>query len=218
MVNCYAQYLPNLSEVLAPLHKLLCKDVQWRWSAEEETALQKSKKMLKSVEVLVHCNPMLPLVVACDASPYGVGAVLSHLMVDGEERPIAYASWSQTPSEKNYSQLDTDAPAVVFATRKFHLYLCDQHFRLYTDHKPQLGLFGPTRAIPQMASVRMHCWILSMATLEYDLHYRPRPENANADGLSRLPLPTAPVELPVLGEVVFLIEHVDSTLDVAHIW
>ena len=58
--------------------------------------------MPKSAEMLVHYNPALPLVVACDASPYGVGAVLSHLMEDGEERPIACASQSLTPVE-NYN-------------------------------------------------------------------------------------------------------------------
>ena len=116
--------------------------------------------------------------------------------------------------EKNYSQLDKEALAVVFATRKFHLYLYGQHIRLYTDHKPLLGLFGPTWAIPQMVSARMQCWTLSMAALEYDLHYRPGPENANTDGLSRLSLPTVPVQLPVQGEVVPMRDAYCG----AHVW
>ena len=182
----------------------------------KETAFQNSKDMLKSAEVLVHYNTALHLVVACDASPYGIGAVLSHLMGDGEERPIAYALWSPTPAE-NYSQLDKEALAVVFATRKFHMYLYGQRFRLYTDHKPLLGLFGPKRAILQMASARMQRWILSMASLEYDLHYCTGSENANADRLSQLPLPTAPVEVQVPGEVVFLMELVYFMLDITQI-
>ena len=105
-------------------------------------------------------------------------------MEDREERPIAYASWSLTPAEQNYCQLDKEALAMVFATTKFHLYLFGQHVRVYTDHKPLLGLFGPTRAILQMASARMQCWILSMATFEYDLCYRLGSGNANADRLS----------------------------------
>jgi hypothetical protein len=202
LINFYAKYLPNLSTVLAPLHRLLCKDTRWQWGKEQEEAFQQSKDLLKSAEVLVHFDPEKPLVVACDASPYGVGAVLAHEMPDGSERPVAYASRTLTSAEKNYSQLDKEALAVVFATKKFHLYLYGQHFTVYSDHKPLLGLFGPTKAVPQMASARMQRWILTMATYEYDLKYRPGSQNANADGLSRLPLPTKYRNPPVPEEVV----------------
>ena len=40
---------------------------------------------------------------ACDVSPYGVGAVISHVMEKGEEKPIAFASRTLIASERNYS-------------------------------------------------------------------------------------------------------------------
>ena len=49
-----------------------------------------------------------------DASPYGVGAVLSHVVDGDKERPIAYASHSLSAAERKYSQLDKEALAIVF--------------------------------------------------------------------------------------------------------
>ncbi len=42
--------------------------------------------------LLVHYDGNRELKLASDASSYGVGAVISHVMDDGQERPIAYAS------------------------------------------------------------------------------------------------------------------------------
>ncbi|KAG8173738.1 hypothetical protein JTE90_023228, partial [Oedothorax gibbosus] len=55
--------------------------------------------------LLVHYDPSKELVLACDASPYGVGAVLSH-SINGEDRPIAFASRTLTPAEKNYAHIE----------------------------------------------------------------------------------------------------------------
>ena len=50
------------------------------------------------------------------------------------------------------------------------------------------------------------------------LKHRPGGLNGNADGLSRLPLPSTGEDPPVPGEIVCLLEHVSSSvMDVAHI-
>ena len=49
-----------------------------------------------------------------DVSPYGVGAVLSHLMDDNSDKPIAYASRFMSTVERKYSQLDNEALAILF--------------------------------------------------------------------------------------------------------
>ena len=87
-------FLPNMSTVLAPLYQLLQKDHPWEWRKEQEQAFQASKDLLSSSQRLVHFNPDWKLILACDASAYGVGAVLAHQMPDGSEKPIAYASRS----------------------------------------------------------------------------------------------------------------------------
>lgn len=77
--------MPNLSTVLRSLYNLLETDNTWDWSIDCSNALMKVKKMMKSKQVLIHYNPHLPIRLSCDALPFGLGAVLSHVYPSGEE-------------------------------------------------------------------------------------------------------------------------------------
>ena len=83
-----------------------------------------------SSSVLTHYNPVLPLQLAGDASAYGVGAVISHVMGDGYEWPIAFASRTLSLSKKNYSQIEKEALSLIFGVKKFHSYLYGRQFTL----------------------------------------------------------------------------------------
>ena len=140
MLSYYNKFLPNLSSVLHPLHRLLRKDTPWRWGSAQSEAFNKSTKLLLSSNCLTHYDPSRDLTLACDASNYGLGAVLSHKMPDGSDQPIAYASRTLNTAERNYSQLEKEGLAYVFGVKKFHDYVFGRHFELVTDHKPLLGL------------------------------------------------------------------------------
>ena len=73
---------------------------------------------------------------ACDASQYQIGTVLSHLMDNGTERPIAYISRTLNVAEKKYSQLDKEGLAIIFGVTRFHNYLYGCKFVIESDHKP----------------------------------------------------------------------------------
>ena len=89
---------------------------------------------------MVHYNPELPLRLAGDASAYGIGAVISHLMPDGSERPVAFASRTLSASEKNYSQIEK--ADLIFGVRKFQYYLWEA---IHIDYRSQTlaVYFGP---------------------------------------------------------------------------
>ena len=115
--------LPNLATTLPTLHDLLQKERPWRWTEGCERAFFKSKKQLQDSPLLVHYDLKKPLLLACDATPYGVGAVISHFMENGEETPIAFASRTLTASEGNYFHIEKEALSIMFGLKKFHSYL-----------------------------------------------------------------------------------------------
>ena len=206
MVNYYAKFLPRLSSMLSPLYRLLQKNARWSWGPEEDRAFQTAKSSLTSSSVLTHYDPAQELFLDCDASPYGVGAVLSHRMADRSMKPIAYASRSLHPAEKRYSQLDKESLAIVFGVKKFHHYLFGRTFTICSDHKHLQHLFSASRPIPQLASARIQRWALTLSAYDYSIVYRPGTEMGNADSLSWLPLPEAPASVPLPGETVLLME------------
>lgn len=149
LVNYYGKFLPHLSSTLAPLYKLLSKGQVWHWGREQEEAFCIAKSQLTSETLLVHFDPTLQLALSCDASPYGLGAVLSHVYEDGSDKPIAYASRSLAPAEKKYSQLEKEGLAIVFGVRKFHQYLYGWKFVVHSDHKPLQFLFKEDKPLLQ---------------------------------------------------------------------
>ena len=65
---------------------------------------------------------MRQFILQTDASDVGVGAVLSQLDNDGKECPLAFASKSLSPRERNYSVTEKEAYAIVYAVWHFRVY------------------------------------------------------------------------------------------------
>lgn len=89
----------------------------------------------------MHYDPNKPLAIYCDASPYGISAILSHI-IDGVDRPIMFTSSTLTSAQKNYSQLHREALAIVFAVKRFHKYIFGKSFIIYSDHQPLREIFN----------------------------------------------------------------------------
>ena len=191
LLNYYGNFIPNLSTLLQLLHELPRKGVKWAWTEESEKAFVCSKSELVTDKVLV---PYDEKILACDASPYGVGVVISHVMDDGEERPIAFASRTLTKSERNYLQIEKEALGIVFGVRQFQRYLYGRTFHLLTDHKQLVTILGPKTAVPTLAAARMQRWAVILQAYNYQAEYPSSAEHANADALSRLPCDISPMK------------------------
>jgi hypothetical protein len=108
-VSYYNRFLPDLATTLHPLYQLLEKGYKWKWTDACEKAFNECKLLVLSTRVLKHYDPALPVRLACDTSPYGIVAILSHVMPDHTERPIAFTSRSLNKAERGYAKIDKEA-------------------------------------------------------------------------------------------------------------
>lgn len=187
LINYYGSFVPNLATVLYPLYQLLKENQPWTWTEECEIAFKKIKRILTSAPILVHYRPGMPLKLITDASEYGLGAVITHIFPDNKESPIAYASRTLSPAEKNYSQVEKEGLAIIFALCKFNQYLYGRNFILETDSKALTTIFHPKKNIPQFSANRLRRWAVILSNYQYDIKFVPSKNNM-ADSLSRLPI------------------------------
>ncbi|PIO61946.1 reverse transcriptase [Teladorsagia circumcincta] len=190
MISYYGSFVAEMRKIRAPLDDLL-KNAVFRWTSKCEEAFQHAKDVLTSDLLLTHFDPSLEIIVAADASDYGIGAVILHRMPNGTEKAICHASRSLTAAERNYGQIEKEGLALIFAVRKFHRYIYGRRFKLLTDHKPLLHIFGSMKAIPTYTANRLQRWKLILMGYNFNLEYRSTTEFGQADALSRL-IPSVP--------------------------
>ena len=108
------KFMPNMADISAPLRKLTEKDVEWKWTENEE----KQKKLATEAPVLRFYDPTLPLTLSVDTSSTGLGCVIMQ-----EGQPIAYSSRALTKTQQNYAQIEKETLAVMFGCEKFHQFV-----------------------------------------------------------------------------------------------
>ena len=112
--------------------------------------------------------------------------MLGSCNLNGEERPVAYASHFLSQVEQNYAQTEREALAIVFAVQWFHQYLYGRDFTLVTDHHPLCKILGENEGIPPLAA-RMQRWALLLSAYQYKIQHIRDTQNTLADCMSRLP-------------------------------
>ena len=177
MVTYVRKFIPNLSAISAPLRELLKKNVPWHWDPHHEASLKALKKALSTAPVLRYYSTTDPIVISCDSSSQGLGAVL---LQNGQ--PIAYASKALTHAEKNYAQIEKETLAIVFACNKFHKLIFGRTVTVETDHKPIEAIY---RKPLHMAPMRLQRMLLQLQPYSLNIIYKRGKDIPVADALSR---------------------------------
>ena len=209
----YRRYICQFADIATPLHALTNKGVAFVWTSECQVAFEALKKVLTEVPILAYPNfahTAVQFQLHTDASATGLGVVLEQ-----GDRVIAYASRTLTTAEKNYSVIQRECLAIIFALKQFRHYLLGRRFTLLTDHAPLQWLAG------QKMEGLLARWALAMQEFDFAIVYRKGTENGNADALSRKHFHSVEVAAatscsPNLFPDLHLYQHSDSVVHQLH--
>ena len=185
MATYCRRFIPNLATLSEPLRALTKQNATWEWGTRTNKAFKQVKAALLANATMSYFNPRLPTELIVDASPVGLGAILVQDKGMKGWNPVAYASRALSDTETRYAQIEQEALAIKWACQHFHLYLCGHKFRVVTDHKPLVPLFGGSA---RTATPRIERWTVQLQPYSFEIIYHPGVNNP-ANYLSRHPGP-----------------------------
>ncbi|CAB1118696.1 unnamed protein product [Ectocarpus sp. CCAP 1310/34] len=188
-LSYYRSFVKNLSKRVRPVTTLK-KNSFFTFTSDMEAIVREILKELFEPPILVFPDwkaiedGTRPLRLHCDASLDDLGATLKQEQADGSVRPIVFISRSTLDAERNWTPLDLEAGAIVWAIKRLRRYLRGTHFQIWTDNQALENISKVGDHSP-----RVQRWLESLTAYQYTLKHRPGSSNSNADMLSRLPIP-----------------------------
>lgn len=175
----YRRFVPDFSTLISPLTALLRKGKKFLWTPECEASFRKIKECLVQAPVLNCPDYDLPFVIQCDASGYGLGAVLLQTHPDGD-RVISYLSRSLTKQERNFSTTERECLAVLWSIEKLRPYLEGVPFTVVTDHYSLVWLQNLKDPTGRLAR-----WAVRLQQYDFKIVHRKGKDHVVPDTLSR---------------------------------
>lgn len=197
------KFIPDYATMNEPLRELTKKDVTFVWKKDQQSAFDKIRQALCNPPILGYFDSSDRTIVITDASPVGLGAVLTQIDSNNRTRVICYISKSLTVVEKRYCQSEKEALAVVWALERLREYLLGIKFTVVSDYKSLKTIF--TKQIVNCA--RIERWVLRLQGFDFLVKYGSGKENI-ADALSRMSITEAK---PFDEETEMYINFIHST-------
>lgn len=140
LAGWYRRFIENFSSITFPISETLSSKQKFKWTPEAQKSFETIKTLLTTAPILSNPDFTKKFYLHCDASNYGIGAVLVQLDKDGNEKPIAFMSKKLNTAQRNYSVTERECLAAIEAIKKFRCYLELQDFEVVTDHSSLLWL------------------------------------------------------------------------------
>ena len=135
--NFYRKFIPDFSNIVAPLNLLTRKNKPWVWTQLQQHAFEHLKHIFSSTPVLQIPDVMHPFSIMTNASLLAAGAVLMQMDENSDLHPCAYFSHTFSSAQCNYDIYDQELLAVILALEEWHQYLqgTAHPITVITDHK-----------------------------------------------------------------------------------
>ena len=180
MMQWFSKFIPHFADRALPLYKLTHKDAKFDWTPACQRAFEQLRDALVSAPVLAIADPNKPYVMHTDASDDAMGAVLMQHDSNNDLHPIAFASKTFIPAERNYDTTEREALAIVWGLEHFNTY-CEGHkYTIITDHQALAFIRNNVNS-----SKRIHRWQLKLQPFYLDIQFKPGKDNHAADLLTR---------------------------------
>lgn len=180
LLGYYRKFIPNFAKLTKPLTQCLKKGVKIVLDQNYINCFEHCKTLLTNDPILQYPDLTKEFLLTTDASNVAIGAVLSQGTI-GSDKPIAYASRTLNSSELNYSTIEKELLAIVWATKYFRPYLFGRKFKILTDHKPLQWIMNLKEP-----NSRLTRWRLKLSEYDFTIVYKQGKANTNADALSRI--------------------------------
>lgn len=127
VTSYYQRFIKGFTSISAPLHVLKSSKKVVIWTEEACVAFAELKQAMMAPPVLAFPDFEKPFVVKTDTSSTAVGAVLCQQDANNKIHSIQYASKTMSTAEMKYYACEREAFVVIFAIRKFWLFLLSSH-------------------------------------------------------------------------------------------
>lgn len=181
LLGYYRKFIPDFARITKPMTQCLKKGSKIALNNPDYiNCFERCKILLTNDPILQYPDFNREFVLTTDASNLAIGAVLSQGPI-GSDKPIAYASRTLNDSETNYSTIEKELLAIVWATKYFRPYLFGRKFKIVTDHKPLQWVMSLKEP-----NARLTRWRLKLSEYNFTVIYKQGKTNLNADALSRV--------------------------------
>jgi hypothetical protein len=185
--NFHNRFIIGYAEYVAPLLPLLKKGTKWKWTIQEQESFERLRRSFANSLQLAHPAEGKPYELYTDASKVGISAILCQRSDNDELLIISTASRVITAIEQRYSICELELLAIVYALKKFRIYVIGHHVKVYTDNKALSFLKKCS-----LTSDRVTRWVLQLQEYDLQINHISGAKNFFADALSRNPVGLTP--------------------------